>query len=262
MTKEELREYINLNGNQEEVVRQVRAMNSEGAPMTIEELDRRMKAVLESRTVIKQESPQAGEIPTINADPEPVKQEEVVIPKIPTEPSYMRETPHDTVVSETPSEKTRNGDMNAMSLVMAALMAIGYVIMSLGSMKMSADAVAEAQMYGTVSPTQMNPMVLVGLFLVCILSIVAQWKMFVKAGKPGWASIIPIYNVWVYFDIVWDSGAKMFLMLIPLFNIYYAIRTVIELGNRFGKGVGFKLGLVFFQPIFQTMLAFDNSDYR
>lgn len=59
--------------------------------------------------------------------------------------------------------------------------------------------------------------------IVAIVFVVGMWKMFVKAGEAGWASIIPIYNIYVLFKITWGSGIKFLLLLIPIVNIYIYI---------------------------------------
>lgn len=99
-------------------------------------------------------------------------------------------------------------------------------------------------------------------FIFSVLSIVALWQIFKKAGKPGWASIVPFYNLYVLFEITWGNGWKMFLLLIPFYNIYVIVRICINLGRCFGKGNGFILGLIFLSPIFSLVLGFDQSVYR
>ena len=96
--------------------------------------------------------------------------------------------------------------------------------------------------------------------IVSIVTIVAMWKLFKKAGKPGWASIIPIYNT--LFDIVYPGhGIKFLLMLIPFVNIYIGIKCYIDLAKAFGKSGAYALGLIFLNPIFMCILGFDSSVY-
>lgn len=85
--------------------------------------------------------------------------------------------------------------------------------------------------------------------------------MFSKAEEAGWASIIPIYNLYVLYKITWGSGIKFLLLLIPIVNIVIFIKTQIRLAKAFGKGGGFAAGLIFFTPIFYTILGFDKSEY-
>ncbi len=94
-----------------------------------------------------------------------------------------------------------------------------------------------------------------------VLAIVAMWMIFVKANEPGWAAIIPFYNLYVLFKITWGSGWKFLLMLIPIANIVFAILTMIKLAKAFGKGGGFAVGLIFLSLIFYCILAFGSAQY-
>lgn len=95
-------------------------------------------------------------------------------------------------------------------------------------------------------------------FAIMILLIIIQWKVFKKANRPGWHSIIPIYNFWALFEIV---GMKGWLSLIPLVNGILIIVAYYKLAKVFGKSGGFGLGLIFFTPIFMAILAFGKAQY-
>lgn len=96
---------------------------------------------------------------------------------------------------------------------------------------------------------------------ICVLTIVAMWKIFSKAGQAGWKSIIPIYNVYTLCKIADGNGWKFLLLLIPIVNIVYAIMLVFRLAKSFGKGVGFGFGLLFLSTIFTLILAFGSASY-
>lgn len=96
---------------------------------------------------------------------------------------------------------------------------------------------------------------------IAVLAIVALWKIFEKAGEPGWAAIIPFYNLYVLFKITWGSGWKFLLLLIPIANIVILIITMVKLAKAFGKSGGFAVGLIFLSVIFYCILAFDQSKY-
>ena len=105
-----------------------------------------------------------------------------------------------------------------------------------------------------------------GFFLVgtilSILIIVSMWKIFKKAGKQGWESIVPIYNVIVMLEI---SGLPMWyvvLYIIPFANIYAMFKTYIELAKKFGKGTGFGVLTVFVPIVGFPVLAFSNCSYE
>lgn len=101
------------------------------------------------------------------------------------------------------------------------------------------------------------------IYLAVIVLIVAGcWKMFSKAGKPGWAAIIPIYNMVVLLEIVGKPIWWILLFFIPLVNFIVAILVYVELAKVFGKGVGFAIGLLLLSPIFIPILGFGSAQYQ
>ena len=103
--------------------------------------------------------------------------------------------------------------------------------------------------------------IMVFYLLLVVLMIVSYWRIFTKANQPGWAILIPIYNLIVLLNIVKKPWWWLFLLLIPLINIIFAIIITYRLALSFGKGVGFAIGLIFLPIIFLPILAFDNSTY-
>ena len=101
---------------------------------------------------------------------------------------------------------------------------------------------------------------IVGL-LVAVLVIAGMWKVFTKAGKPGWAAIIPIYNTIVLLQIAGKPVWWFLLFFIPIVNIVIAVMVMIAIAKAFGKGTGFALGLLFLSPIFIPILGFSNAQY-
>jgi len=98
--------------------------------------------------------------------------------------------------------------------------------------------------------------------VVVVVMIAAMWKVFAKAGKPGWASIVPIYNLIVLIEIAGKPVWWFVLMLIPGVNIVVGIIVVIAFAKNFGKGVGFAFGLLLLAPIFYPMLAWGDARYQ
>lgn len=98
------------------------------------------------------------------------------------------------------------------------------------------------------------------LFLVLV--IIGLWKLFEKAGKPGWAAIIPIYNIWVMLEIVGRPGWWILLFLIPLVNFVIWIIVALDLAKSFGKDVLWGLGLIIFPYIFYLILGFGDATYQ
>ena len=99
------------------------------------------------------------------------------------------------------------------------------------------------------------------VFLPFIICLIARWKIFTKAGRPGWAALIPIYRTYVMFDIVYGDGWKMLLLIIPLVNLFVALKFLLDLSIVYEKGTAFAIGLLFFEPIFICILGFDNGRY-
>ena len=97
---------------------------------------------------------------------------------------------------------------------------------------------------------------------VIVLMIAGMWMVFSKAGKPGWAAIVPIYNIIVLLEIVGKPIWWILLCLIPFVNIVIFILIAIDLAKVFGKGVGFALGLVFLPFIFYPVLGFGSAQYQ
>jgi hypothetical protein len=97
---------------------------------------------------------------------------------------------------------------------------------------------------------------------VIVLMIVSLWKIYTKAGKPGWACIIPIYNIIVLLEIVHKPWWWLLLMLIPVVNIVFAIWMYNLLSIRFGKGVGFTIGILLLPFIFLPILGLGDAKYQ
>ena len=97
--------------------------------------------------------------------------------------------------------------------------------------------------------------------LLCVVLIIAMWKMFEKAGEAGWKSIIPFLNTYILFKITWGNGLLFLLMLIPFVNIVVAIITYYKLAKAFGHGIGFTIGLFLIPWIFFLILGFGSDEY-
>lgn len=128
--------------------------------------------------------------------------------------------------------------------------------------------------------------------IVFILMIVAMWKIYVKAGAPGWGVLVPIYNVYLLFKIAWKTkmywimlacmllpgllsgfmvgmdGNEVLAVILPLLMMACAIASIVigiintvKLAKAFGKGGGFAVGLIFLSIIFYCILAFGKAQY-
>lgn len=97
---------------------------------------------------------------------------------------------------------------------------------------------------------------------VGLVMLISMWKVFKKAGKPGWASIIPIYNIYTMIQIAKLPTYYLLLFMIPIANIYAMFKIYIELAHKFNKSTGFGVGLIFLSVIFFPMLAFGDATYE
>jgi len=96
---------------------------------------------------------------------------------------------------------------------------------------------------------------------IIVLMIASMWTIYTKAGKPGWAAIVPIYNLVVLLEIVGKPWWWLLLMLIPIVNIVILIMVYHKLSLSFGKGAGFTVGLILLGIIFLPILAFGDAKY-
>lgn len=115
-----------------------------------------------------------------------------------------------------------------------------------------------------------------------ILQAVAYWKIFEKAGEPGWKAIIPFYNTYTQYKFTWNTRildcliggivggilqeategipsllGTLIMLIVAIFNII----SLNKLAKAFGHGVGFTIGLFFLNPIFMLILGFSGDEY-
>ena len=102
---------------------------------------------------------------------------------------------------------------------------------------------------------------LIGLAFIVVM-IAAMWKVFTKAGEPGWAVLVPFYNFIVLLKISGKPWWWLLLCLIPFVNFIIFILTYVGLAKNFGKGVGFAIGLILLSPIFFPILGFGSAQFQ
>ncbi len=118
----------------------------------------------------------------------------------------------------------------------------------------------------------------------CVLLVIANWKIFTKAGEAGWKAIIPFYNAWVEYKFTWNPNMffvalvlaiivglgqaianPVFAVIALLASIGAMVFSIVEnykLSKAFGHGVGFTIGLIFLSFIFRLILGFGSSQYQ
>ena len=97
---------------------------------------------------------------------------------------------------------------------------------------------------------------------VAIFMLAAMWRLFSKAGQPGWAVFIPIYNTIVLLRVAGKPWWWLFLFLIPIVDFVVAIMVYTGVATNYGKGAGFTLGLIFLPYIFVPILGFGGAVYQ
>jgi len=103
-----------------------------------------------------------------------------------------------------------------------------------------------------------------GLFalLVALIVIAGLWKTFDKADVPGWWAIIPILNIYGILKVAGRPAWWLILFLIPCIEIIIALVVFIDVAQRFGKGMGFAIGLWLLPFVFFVILGFGSATYR
>lgn len=92
------------------------------------------------------------------------------------------------------------------------------------------------------------------------LMIASIWTIFTKSGKPGWAAIVPIYNIIVMLEIAKKPMWWILLFLVPIANIVVAVMMWNEIVKSFGRTSAFTVGLILLAPVFLPMLAFGSGN--
>ena len=102
---------------------------------------------------------------------------------------------------------------------------------------------------------------LIPILIIAVITVIGKWKVYEKAGKPGWAALIPVYTWIVMLEIIGKPIWWIFLFFIPCVNIIFMIWTVNLLSKSFGQTEGFTVGLILLGFIFYPILGFGNYQY-
>jgi len=144
---------------------------------------------------------------------------------------------------------------------MTSIFSSNFVLAVWMKTNLLAQVTSETETTTTPAPT-ISPIFMIIWLAVVVLMIASMWKIFTKAGQPGWASLIPIYNIYVWCKIVGRPGWWVLLFFIPFVNFVIAIILGIDLAKSFGKGVGFGIGIILLGIIFLPILAFSGATYQ
>lgn len=98
------------------------------------------------------------------------------------------------------------------------------------------------------------------IFAFCAIIFVSMWKIMVKAGKPGWYSLIPVYNFWVIFETCYNNNLMWFIFcFIPGLNLVAYGAMLVGLSIVFGKGTGFAILTLFLPVVGLPIIAFKGE---
>src|SRR5450759_2165897 len=104
---------------------------------------------------------------------------------------------------------------------------------------------------------------MIACLAIAVVFVIALWKVFVKAGQPGWAALIPIYNAYIMLKIAGRPGWWLLLFLVPLVNIVIMIMVAIDIEKAFGRSAAFGVILLFlFGGIGYLILGFGKATYH
>ena len=94
-----------------------------------------------------------------------------------------------------------------------------------------------------------------------VFSVIVDWRIYEKAGEPGWKCLIPFYNIYVYTKFIFGSPWWALLIFVPIANLAFSVLYSLYLAKSFGKSTAFAIGILFLSPIFKAIIAFDRSYY-
>lgn len=97
---------------------------------------------------------------------------------------------------------------------------------------------------------------------IMVAFVVSLFKVFAKAGKPGWAAFVPIYNVITLLDIAGKPVWWFILLGVPVVNFIILFLVTGAIAKQFGKSAGFGIGLLLLPFVFYPMLAFGDAKYE
>jgi hypothetical protein len=104
--------------------------------------------------------------------------------------------------------------------------------------------------------------VLLFQLLLIVLQLAGMWAVFAKADRPGWAALVPIYNLYVMLRIGENAWWWLLVLIVPIVNIYALYKIHAGVARAFGRGIGFGLGLAFLGVVFFPILGFGDYRYR
>jgi len=193
-------------------------------------------------------------------------------------PGLAKSTILDYGVGQAPAARQRKGEEGPMHMRLAAsLAAVFFFALSCAAWAQEPEAAetdfsAPAEMEGEPSGATSwkneipggGATVALSIYILVAFNlflITSAWIVFVKADRPGWACLLPIYNIILLLQIAGKPWWWFFLYMLPVVGVVISLLHMIALAEAFGKGVGYGIGLVFLGFIFLPLLAFGDAEY-
>ena len=133
------------------------------------------------------------------------------------------------------------------------------MLTTMAALLLDNDAASAAASAGALA---FGGIVMIVALAIAVVCIIGMWKVFEKSGQPGWACIIPIYNIYILLKVAGRPGWWLFLMLIPLVNLVFILLLSIDIAKCFGQSAVFGVVLIFLLGgIGYVILGFGNYRY-
>lgn len=133
--------------------------------------------------------------------------------------------------------------------------------MSIQLLNASAEATTEGtDLLDTLMPLVTGAAILAAL-IIGLFALVVGWRFYRRGYCPGWACLIPFYNLYCYFKIAYGNGWLFLLSFVPIVNVVMAVATPFMIAKNYGKGFFFGLGFLFFPFFFRAVIAFGDLYY-
>jgi len=107
----------------------------------------------------------------------------------------------------------------------------------------------------------MEAVIAIVTLALVVFEVAVLWQLFTKAGQPGWAALVPLYNLYCLIQVAGRPDWWLILLFIPLVNMVVSIIVALDIARNFGKSIAFGIGLVILPIVFYPILAFGSAQY-
>ena len=152
--------------------------------------------------------------------------------------------------------------MNITNTKKAGIISIASLVSAGTLLAQSSDSADNSSQVGVAIGGAIGGLLALIFAIIGVIVIIGMWKIFVKAGEPGWAAIIPIYNIYIICKITAKPIWWLILLVVcPPVGFVILILLTVALAKAFGKGAGFAIGMILLPFVFYPMLGFGTASY-